>query len=186
MAAIVGLEALTKECSVTLYSDSKYVVNSVNEGSVFKWRENGWYRTRNEEAKNVDLWKRFMDVYEKHEITLVWVKGHAGIADNECCDRMAFAATKSVNRQVDVGYTESQGSESRNSKPGKRYSKIKHKQEGEPCRKCQTPLIKRSPKKKPKPRQTYYYEWYLYCPNCRSMYMVEEAKRFIEPDSKVK
>lgn len=186
MGAIVGLEALTAKCSVTLYTDSKYVVNSVNEGSVFKWRENDWYRTRKKGAKNVDLWQRFLEVYERHEITLVWVKGHAGIADNECCDRLAFASAKSVNRQVDTGYIESQDSGSQNSKSGKRYSRIKHKQEGEACRKCQTPLLKRSPRKKPKPRQTYYYEWYLYCPNCRSMYMVEEAKRFIEPDTEVK
>ena len=58
MGAIVGLEALTAKCSVTLYTDSRYVVNSINEGSVFKWRENDWYRTRNERAKNVDLWQR--------------------------------------------------------------------------------------------------------------------------------
>ncbi len=61
--------------------------------------------------------------------------------------------------------------------------KIKHKNEGEPCRKCQTPLIKRMRKKKKiKPRQAYYYLWHLYCPECRVPYMVEEAKRFVETD----
>ncbi len=183
MGAIVGLEALTAKCSVRLYSDSKYLVNSVNQGSVFKWRQNDWCRTRKERAKNVDLWQRFLDVYERHEVTLVWVKGHAGNPDNECCDRLALAAANSPDRQVDTGYIETQASPSRNSKSGKQHSQIKHKQEGEPCRKCQTSLVKRSPRKKPKPSQAYYYEWYLYCPNCRSMYMVEEAKRFIEPDT---
>ena len=180
MGAIVGLELLKGKCSGTLYSDSKYVVDSVNEGSVFKWREKDWYRTRKKGAKNVDLWQRFLDVYERHEIVLVWVKGHDGNPDNECCDQLALDASKSLNRKVDTGYIESKDSPSRNSKSGRRYSRIKHKQEGEPCRKCQTPLLKRSPRKKPKPSQAYYYEWYLYCPNCRSMYMVEEAKRFIE------
>ena len=53
-------------------------------------------------------------------------------------------------------------------------------QEGQSCRKCSTPVVKKVPRRKQKPAQTYYYEYYLYCPNCRTMYMVEEAKRYFE------
>ena len=107
LATIVGLEALTTTCCVTLYSDSKYVVDSVNRGFVFNWRDNDWFRTRSFRAKNVDLWHRFLAAYEKHEVTLVWVKGHAGISENERCDQLAVEAAKTQSRSVDLGYVDS-------------------------------------------------------------------------------
>lgn len=185
LATIVGLEALTTECRVTLHSDSKYVVESVNNGSVFRWRENDWFRTRSSRAKNADLWKRFLAAYEKHAVTLVWVKGHAAIPENEQCDQLAVAAAQAEERNIDLGYAEAD-EESRSFKPaiisGEPRQGTKHKEEGEPCRKCGTPVEKRIPRKKRKARQSYYFEWYLYCPGCKAMYMVEEAKRIIDPD----
>jgi len=185
LAVIAGLEALTTRCRVTLYSDSKYVVDSVNDGSVFKWRDRGWWRTRKDPAKNIDLWLRLLDVYPKHEVSLAWVKGHAGVPDNERCDQLATAALQSANREVDTGYMRPKDPTPKRPEEGQHplTGKKKHKKEGEPCRKCNTPLVKRIPKRKRNPKQTYYFEWYLYCPNCRSMFMVEEAKRTIKCDS---
>ena len=166
LAVIVGLEALKKPCNVTVYSDSKYVVDSVENGSVHKWRSNNWMRTQSERAKNCDLWQRFLIAYHKHDVTLKWVPGHQGIAENERCDQLAVEASKSTQRTADSGYQQGQ------------ISKVTHTEAGETCRKCGTELIEQRPKRKPrKPEKTYYYEWYLYCAGCKSMYMVDSAKR---------
>jgi len=177
LAVIAGLEALTKPCRATVYSDSRYVVDSVENGSVFRWRDKGWWRTKKEEAKNADLWKRFLAVYERHDVVLKWVPGHTGIPENERCDELALASSKSTGRLCDFGY---EPSNTRVGIKAHRVSspKITHVQPGETCRKCGTAIIKRTPKrKKRKPSQTYYYEWYLFCPCCKAMYMVEAAKR---------
>ena len=79
LAVIVGLEALKHEGEqVTIYSDSRYVVDAVAKGWVFGWEKTGFNK-----KKNPDLWKRFLMVYRKHQIKFVWVKGHAVIAENE-------------------------------------------------------------------------------------------------------
>lgn len=88
MAAIVGLEALKEPCRVTLYSDSKYVVEAFLQGWVHSWRAGGWRRGK-EELKNPDLWQRLYALTEKHEVTFIWVKGHNGHDYNERCDRLA-------------------------------------------------------------------------------------------------
>lgn len=185
MGVIAGLEALTTKCSGTLYSDSKYVVDAVNEGWIVRWQQNDWYRNRKREVKNIDLWERFLEVYEKHEVKLVWVKGHIGIEENEVCDQLAVEAAKGKDLKEDTGYIdgEKKGVTMRQPITLIGHKKITHKQEGEPCRSCGTPLKKRVPKKKKiKPHQTYYFEWHLYCPGCNKTYMVEEAKRFVEKD----
>ena len=74
MAAIVGMETLKEACIVKLYSDSRYIVDAINTGWLFRWCANNWLGKK---AKNVDLWKRFVEVYLKHEVELIWVKGHA-------------------------------------------------------------------------------------------------------------
>lgn len=90
-AAIEGLSALKEKCSVTLYSDSKYLVDAIACGWAIKWRENGWMRTKKDKAQNPDLWEKLLALLEKHEVELVWVKGHAGHPENERCDRLAVA-----------------------------------------------------------------------------------------------
>jgi ribonuclease HI len=197
MGVIVGLEALTKPCRVTLYSDSKYVVESVERGSVHKWSKNNWYRTKTEKAKNADLWARFLAVYCKHEVRFKWVKGHAGVPENERCDVLAVAAAKSYDTVPDDGYVlelqrnggtlpsfgnsmQQIGAEQQTGAPraASYDSTVTHKEAGEPCRKCGTPIIKKPTKpKQHKPGQSYYYAWYLSCPGCNTMYMVDEAKR---------
>lgn len=90
MAAIVGLEALKEPCRVTLYSDSKYVVEAFLQGWVHSWRLQGWRRGK-EQLKNPDLWARLYELTETHEVTFVWVKGHNGHDYNERCDKLATA-----------------------------------------------------------------------------------------------
>ena len=100
LAVIVGLETLKVEGSkVTIYSDSKYVVDSVEKGWVF-----GWVKKRFKDKKNVDLWKRYLKVHPKHHIKLIWIKGHANIPENERCDQLAVAASKQYPLDDDIGY----------------------------------------------------------------------------------
>ncbi len=93
-AAIVGLSALKEQCIVTLYSDSKYLIDAINCGWAQKWRENGWMRNKREAAQNPDLWEKLLGLLDMHEVNLVWVKGHAGHPENERCDRLAVMETE--------------------------------------------------------------------------------------------
>ncbi len=88
LAAISGLEALKERCRVTLYSDSKYMVDAFLEGWVESWRKAGWKRGK-DELKNPDLWQRLYALTEEHEVDFVWVKGHNGHDYNERCDKLA-------------------------------------------------------------------------------------------------
>ena len=99
MAAIVGLEALKEPCRVTLYSDSKYLVDAFNEGWVYSWRDAGWRRGR-EALKNPDLWQRLYDVVSTHEVSFIWVKGHNGHDYNERCDKLATEFADSFNTDI--------------------------------------------------------------------------------------
>lgn len=100
LAVIVGLEALKNPgCEVTIYSDSKYVIDSVEKG----WLQ-GWVKTDFKKKKNTDLWKRFLKVYLKHNVAFKWVKGHAGIPENERCDFLAVEASQQISLLIDTGY----------------------------------------------------------------------------------
>ena len=104
LAAITALEMLKEPCSVTLYSDSKYLVDSVNLGWIEKWKANGWKRNSKEKAKNVDLLIRLISQLEKHSVEFIWLKGHDGHIENERCDTLATTAAKSQNLKDDDGY----------------------------------------------------------------------------------
>lgn len=93
-AVIFGLKALKEPCAVTLYSDSQYVCNALKLGWAKKWRANGWMRNKKDPALNRELWGELLDLVEKHQVEIVWVKGHAGHPENERCDRLAVAAAK--------------------------------------------------------------------------------------------
>ncbi len=93
-AAIAGLEALNQPCRVRLYSDSKYLIDAIENGWAVKWRENGWMRNRREEALNPDLWEKILNLLDIHQVELVWVKGHAGHPENEKCDKLAVAQSQ--------------------------------------------------------------------------------------------
>lgn len=100
MAVIVGLEALKIPGSnVVVYTDSKYVSDSVEKGWVFKWEATGFKK-----KKNRDLWIRFLKIYRQHKVRFVWVRGHANNLENEVCDRLAVAASAKKVLQEDTGY----------------------------------------------------------------------------------
>lgn len=88
-AVIEGLKALKRPCKVTLYTDSKYIVDAITKGWVYKWKSNGWMRDKKSPALNSDLWKELLPLLETHEVEFVWVKGHAGHRENEICDSLA-------------------------------------------------------------------------------------------------
>lgn len=103
LAVIVALEsAKGKGHEITVYSDSKYVVDSVSKGWVFGWVKKGF-----KGKKNVDLWQRFLKIYPANSVKFVWVKGHANIPENERCDELAVAASKQENLPEDTGYEQS-------------------------------------------------------------------------------
>ena len=102
LAVIVALETLTREgLDITVYSDSKYVIDPVEKGWVFGWEKKGFTG-----KKNPDLWMRFLRSYRKHRIRFQWVKGHANNPFNNRCDQLATAAADGGKLITDVGYEE--------------------------------------------------------------------------------
>lgn len=104
MAAIVGLQALKQPCQVSLYSDSKYLVDAMKQGWAKRWKANGWRRNKKEMAKNPDLWNLLLELCDRHQVEFFWVKGHAGHPENERCDRLAVAASQQEELRVDEEY----------------------------------------------------------------------------------
>jgi len=100
LAVIIGLEALKIEnSSVTIYSDSKYVVDAVEKGWIWNW-----VKIRFKGKKNEDLWQRFLKIFPKHKVKFIWVKGHANIPENERCDQLAVEASMQPRLKKDIGY----------------------------------------------------------------------------------
>ena len=100
LAVIVALESVKKENSaITVYSDSKYVIDSVEKKWVF-----GWEKKNFNKKKNPDLWIRFLKIYRKQKVSFTWVKGHANNKENERCDVLAVQAADSNNLNIDVWY----------------------------------------------------------------------------------
>ena len=90
-AVIAALSALKEPCEVTLTTDSKYVADAVSNGWALSWRANGWRKGDKSPALNPDLWETLLGLLERHKVTFVWVKGHAGHPFNERCDTLATA-----------------------------------------------------------------------------------------------
>lgn len=100
LAVITGLEALKRDgLDVTLYSDSKYVIDSVQKGWIYGWMRKGFAG-----KKNADLWRRFMRVFARHNVRFVWIKGHNNNIENERCDLLATTAAKGEMLLEDTGY----------------------------------------------------------------------------------
>ncbi len=95
MAAIKSLEALSKPCTVALYTDSKYLMQGINEW-IYGWKKNGWKNSKKEPVKNVDLWQQLDQLKSTHKIEWHWVKGHAGHPENEMADSLANQAIEEM------------------------------------------------------------------------------------------
>lgn len=100
MAVIAGLEAIKKPgMDIKIFSDSQYVVDAVNRGWIWTWE-----RKQFKDKKNVDLWRRFIELYKQHNIEFSWIKGHSGIPENERCDELAVNEADGNNLLIDEGY----------------------------------------------------------------------------------
>ncbi len=101
LAAIKGLESLKERHKVTIFSDSKYLVDSISKGWVFRWMANGWMRNKRERALNVDLWKQLLKLCEFHDVEFQWVRGHSRNKENERCDYLAVQASRETRLPID-------------------------------------------------------------------------------------
>lgn len=104
LAVIEGLRALKHPCEVTVFSDSKYIVDAVNKGWAKRWQSNGWRRNKRDRALNPDLWATLLNLLETHHVSVRWVKGHAGNPGNERADALAVAASQHDHLAIDEGY----------------------------------------------------------------------------------
>ena len=103
LSVIVGLESIKKEGSIVkVYSDSKYVVDTIEKKWVFAWEEKNFNK-----KKNPDLWIRFLKIYRHHSVSFTWIKGHANNKENERCDQLAVMASEKQNLEIDVWYENS-------------------------------------------------------------------------------
>ena len=96
MGVIIGLEALTKPCKVTIFTDSQYVCKAFNDNWIDGWIKNNWKNSQKKPVKNKELWERLLKAMEPHDITFNWVKGHAGNPGNERCDELATQAADRI------------------------------------------------------------------------------------------
>ena len=90
-AVVEALSALKRPCTVILTTDSQYVCNSISKGWAKSWQKNNWIKSDKKPALNADLWEKCLQLLEIHDVTMKWVKGHAGHPENERCDEMAVA-----------------------------------------------------------------------------------------------
>ena len=93
-AVIEALRLLKEPCAVTIYSDSQYVCNGIEKGWAKSWKAKGWKKADKSPALNPELWDALLNEIEKHQVTMVWVKGHAGHPENERCDALAVQAAE--------------------------------------------------------------------------------------------
>lgn len=102
LAVITGLEAIRRyDIPITVYSDSKYVVEAVKQGWIW-----GWEKKDFKNKANPDLWKRYIKLHHKLKPKFVWIRGHAGHPENERCDQLAVAAAEGGDLEIDEGYEE--------------------------------------------------------------------------------
>lgn len=105
LAVIDALNYLKKPCKIKLYSDSKYVIDAINQKWLDGWVEKNWKLNTKNPVKNIDLWKRFLEAQKPHEIEFIWVKGHDSNEFNNLCDKLAVEARMQENLPIDEGFS---------------------------------------------------------------------------------
>ena len=143
-------------------------------------------RTKTEKAIKSDLWEKLLDLLKKHKVKFHWVKGHAGHKENERCDELA---TKEIlkntekNPPIPSPFPPVEKGDLLqkvlNTGIDSEQKKIKITKEGQACKKCWTRVEKAIPKKKNTKNKSYYFKYYLTCPNCKTNYFVDEAKVYL-------
>lgn len=103
-AAIEGLRLLSSSSQVTLFSDSKYLVDAMTLGWVEQWKAKKWRTAKRQKVLNPDLWKILLPLCEKHQVQFRWLQGHAGDRENERCDYLSNRAARGHNLPQDDGY----------------------------------------------------------------------------------
>ena len=99
-AVIEGLKKLKEPCSVTVTTDSKYVVDSITKKWVYSWKKRNWIKSDGKPALNADLWQEMLNLLKIHEVEFIWVKGHAGHPENERCDALAVAQRDKFSEKI--------------------------------------------------------------------------------------
>lgn len=105
LGAITALETLKHPCLVALVTDSKYVIDGIEQGWAAGWKARGWRKADKKPALNPDLWERLLAQCERHSVTFRWVRGHTGHPENERCDELAKNAALESGLPPDPGYT---------------------------------------------------------------------------------
>lgn len=189
---ITWLSKLTKKSNVHVYTDSQYTINGIQKWWAQKWKQNNWMRTKSQKAINYDLWEQLLILVDKHNVQFTWVKWHNWHIENERCDELATQAMWENNLLVDEFYMSEYYSESEEKNKKTQISQntqeiiqvlwkadpsLKVENEGDPCKKCLTPVVKKIPKHTKKTLlKKFYYKYYFTCPNCKTNYMTNEAK----------
>jgi len=188
--AIKWLEELKESCKVDLYTDSSYVVNGIEKWWAKKWKENNWLKSDKKKAENSDLWEKLLNQIQKHKVNFHWVKGHNWHKENERCDELATNEILENTQKISLSQPfpkKEKGVISNsellqkvlNTGLDNNQKKIKVTKEWQACKKCWTPVIKAIPKKKNTKNKSYYYKYYLTCPNCKTNYFIDEAKVYL-------
>ncbi len=99
-ALIKALEALKEKCEIEIFTDSKYICDSIQKGWAKSWQKNGWKKSNKKPAINSDLWKKLLALLEKHVYTINWIKGHNGHPENELCDKLATDEIQKIKNSL--------------------------------------------------------------------------------------
>lgn len=97
MAFICAMKLLREPCEVTLYSDSKYLCDSISQNWIYNWQKNNWKKSNKKPVLNTDLWEEIILLLKVHKLNIIWVKGHAGHPENERCDQLATSEISKLN-----------------------------------------------------------------------------------------
>jgi ribonuclease HI len=104
LGLIAALEELKVICEVQVFTDSKYIVDTLVNKWYTSWKRNGWRTRMGDPVKNKDLWQRLIHQVEMHKVMITWVKGHAGNVGNERVDKLANLAISTKKELIDTGF----------------------------------------------------------------------------------